>query len=182
MHTRWPRRRRAVDGVAPTQTIVVNDRGVCQSVCQSVCSAERRVQCVQCQSVQSLPNCFYLLLSLFCKMLVFSVVFNGLKILYSEYHLLLGCIECMRCRRLLLMFAVSVRLSVTRLISASLCKNGWTEPDAVLGEHSWGPWNIVLDVGSDLPTDRGRESTFKFWDPFISPERLKLQNWNLVCL
>jgi len=31
-----------------------------------------------------------------------------------------------------------VCLSVTRLHSASLCRNGWTDQDPVCGEHSWG--------------------------------------------
>jgi len=38
-----------------------------------------------------------------------------------------------------------------------------------------GPWNMVLDRGPDPPTDRGRGRTFKFWDPLISPQRLKKQ-------
>jgi len=34
---------------------------------------------------------------------------------------------------------LSVCLSVTRLNSASLYENAWTDQDAVWGEHSWGP-------------------------------------------
>jgi len=33
---------------------------------------------------------------------------------------------------------LGVCLSVIRLKSASLCKNGWTDQDAVCGKHSWG--------------------------------------------
>jgi len=51
----------------------------------------------------------------------------------------LGRIECMRCRLLLPMIAASVCQSVTRLNSASLCKNGRTDQDPVWGEHFWGP-------------------------------------------
>jgi len=32
-----------------------------------------------------------------------------------------------------------------------MCKNGCTDQDDVWGEHSGGPWNILLDVGSDPP-------------------------------
>jgi len=55
---------------------------------------------------------------------------------------------------------LSISLSTTRLISASLYKNDWTDQDAVWDEHSWKPWNIVLDVGPDHPTERGRETQF----------------------
>jgi len=34
---------------------------------------------------------------------------------------------------------------------------------------------LIIDVGPDLPKEKGREPTLKFWDPLISPERLKLQ-------
>jgi len=33
-----------------------------------------------------------------------------------------------------------------------------------------GPWNIVLDAGTDPPTERGKGLSFKFWDPLVSPE------------
>jgi len=48
------------------------------------------------------------------------------------------------------------------LNSVSLCNNGLTDQDPVWGEHSWGPWNIVLDGGPDLPTARegGFSATF----------------------
>jgi len=48
----------------------------------------------------------------------------------------------------------SVGLSVTRLNSPSLCENGGTYQDAVWGEHSWGPRDIVLHGSPDPPTDR----------------------------
>jgi len=38
-----------------------------------------------------------------------------------------------------------------------------------------GPRDIVLDVGPDPPTERGRRPTFKFLDLLISPERLRLE-------
>jgi len=41
-----------------------------------------------------------------------------------------------------------VCLSVTRLISASLFKNGWTDEDAVLGEHSLWPMEHCVRRGS----------------------------------
>jgi len=39
-----------------------------------------------------------------------------------------------------------------------------------------GPQNDVLDMSPDPPTDRERGPTFKFWDPLISSEWLKLEN------
>jgi len=45
----------------------------------------------------------------------------------------------MRGRLLLPVIAVFVSLSLTQRKSASPCKNGRTDPDAVWGEHSWGP-------------------------------------------
>jgi len=42
----------------------------------------------------------------------------------------------------------SVCLSVTQLNSASLCKNGWTDQDAVSGEHSWEPKEYCVRLGS----------------------------------
>jgi len=35
------------------------------------------------------------------------------------------------------------------------------------------PWNTVLDVSPDPPTERGL--SFKFWDALLSSERLKLE-------
>jgi len=52
-------------------------------------------------------------------------------------------------------FSPSVCLSVTRLNSASLCKNGWKDQDAVWGVHSCVPRDIVLHGGPDPSTDRG---------------------------
>jgi len=37
-----------------------------------------------------------------------------------------------------------------------------------------GPWNIVLDVVPDPPQRKKNGPTFKFWDPLVSPEWLKL--------
>jgi len=49
----------------------------------------------------------------------------------------------------------SVSLFVTRLNSASLCKNGWTDQDADWNEHSRDQWNIVLNGSPDSPSERG---------------------------
>jgi len=43
-------------------------------------------------------------------------------------------------------------------------------------------WNIVIRHGSLSPTERGRGPTFKFWDPLIPPERLKLETCNFACM
>jgi len=45
----------------------------------------------------------------------------------------------------------------------------------LLGRTLLGPWEIVLHGGPDPPTDRGRGLSFKFLDPLISPEWLKLE-------
>jgi len=65
----------------------------------------------------------------------------------------------MRCRLLLPMFTEcqSVCQSVTRLNSASLCKNGWTDQDAVWSVHSWGPNEHCIRPGSWSPNIEGRE-------------------------
>jgi len=60
---------------------------------------------------------------------------------------------------------LSVSLSVTRLISALLCKNGWTDQDAVWGKHSRGPMEHCVRRGFWSPTERGRGPTSKFWKP-----------------
>jgi len=39
----------------------------------------------------------------------------------------------------------------------------------------------VLYVGSD-PEREGRGSSFKFWDPFLSSERLELETGNFACI
>jgi len=44
------------------------------------------------------------------------------------YFVLIGCIECMRCRQLLPMCAASASLSVTWLNSASLCGGYSVQP------------------------------------------------------
>jgi len=49
----------------------------------------------------------------------------------------------------------SVCLSVTRLSSASLCKNGWTDQDPVWGEHSWGPKEHCFRWGAWFLSQRG---------------------------
>jgi len=50
---------------------------------------------------------------------------------------------------------LSVSLSVTRLSSASLCKNGWTDHDLVFGVNNFGdPQDSVLHGGPDLPTKK----------------------------
>jgi len=42
------------------------------------------------------------------------------------------------------------------------------------GNTPGGPWNIVLDVGPDLSSEREKGPSFKFWDFILSSERLKL--------
>jgi len=59
----------------------------------------------------------------------------------------------------------SASLSVTRLKSASLRNNDWTDQDAVWGEDSWGPWSIVLDVGPDLPQRGEGDPLLNFGTP-----------------
>jgi len=78
-----------------------------------------------------------------------------------------SCYRCLRC------------LSVTWLISTSLCKNGWTDQDAVWGEHC--PWNIVLDVGPD-PPQRGEGGLLLDFRIPSYLKRLKLEAWNLACI
>jgi len=68
----------------------------------------------------------------------------------------LGCVECMACRLMLPMLAVSVHPSVTRLSSVSLCKNGRTDEDPVCGEHSLGPREHCVRRGSCSPHSEGR--------------------------
>jgi len=76
------------------------------------------------------------------------------------------------------MFAASVCQSVclsrgpSRLHCAKMAK----QTQMLFGVNtSGGPWNIMLDVGPDPFTDRGRRPTFKLWGFLISPERLKLE-------
>jgi len=49
--------------------------------------------------------------------------------------------------------SVSMPVCLSHVNSASLC--GWTDQDAVWGEHSWGTRNIVLD-GDPYPPQRER--------------------------
>jgi len=62
----------------------------------------------------------------------------------------------MRCSLLLPTFSIclSIGLSVTRFNSAPLCKNGWTDPDPVWGEHSWRPKKHCVRWDSWSPTAR----------------------------
>jgi len=46
-----------------------------------------------------------------------------------------------------------------------------------LVEHSWGRWNIVLDVGPDSPQRGGGGPVLNFGTPLLSSERLKLEQW-----
>jgi len=44
-----------------------------------------------------------------------------------------------------------------------------------------GPWNIVLNGGFDLPPQRGvGDIILNFLNPFVSPERLKLEISNFA--
>jgi len=56
----------------------------------------------------------------------------------------------------------SVCLSLMLLISASLCKNGWTDQDAVWDEHSWEPVEHCVKSGSWSPQREGEGPSFKF--------------------
>jgi len=92
-------------------------------------------------------------------------------------HSSLGCIECMRCSLFLLMFATSCGSS--RLHYAKMTK----QIKSLLGLNtSGGPWNIVLDVAPDPPQRGGGLPNFKFWDPLLALEQLKLQTWNFLCV
>jgi len=71
----------------------------------------------------------------------------------------------------------AVRLSVTRLILASLYKNSWTDQDPVWGEHTWGP--KVLAGHPDPPAERW---DIILRDPVVSSEGLKLETWNFECI
>jgi len=64
---------------------------------------------------------------------------------------------------------MSVSLSVTRLNSASLCKNVCTDQDTVWDEQSRGPTRHCVTRWSRSPTDRGGGPTFKFWGPLVFP-------------
>jgi len=50
----------------------------------------------------------------------------------------------------------SISLSVTRLNSALLFKNGWTDQDPIWCEHSWGPKEHCVKMG-DLDPPQSRE-------------------------
>jgi len=52
----------------------------------------------------------------------------------------------------------SVYLSVTRLNSASLCKNDWIDQNPVWSKHSWGPGKHCVRRGAWSPTARERDS------------------------
>jgi len=83
--------------------------------------------------------------------LVISLLPKGVLVVML---VLLSCIEYVR----------GVCLFVKRHISASLCK--MTDQIKMLfGVNTpGGPWNIVLDVDPDPPSERGRGPTFKFPD------------------
>jgi len=137
------------------QAIATDVRGVCLSVCLSrmhqmtqlgfTVRGNRRRR-VQCTPRAVCAGSFGAAFAKCCWPLVLH--------LRSSSGVLLGCIECIRCSLLLPMIAVfvmSVSLSVKRLISASLGKNGQIDQDAVWGEHSRGARNIELDGGPDSP-------------------------------
>jgi len=42
-----------------------------------------------------------------------------------------------------------------------------------------GAWNIVLDVGPDPPTNRGRKFTFQFWDPLHIYRTAEARDWKI---
>jgi len=94
----------------------------------------------------------------------------------------LGCIECMQCSLFLPTVVASVCqsgcLSVMRLLSALLCKNGWTDHDTVWGEHTWGPMEHCVRRGS---WSLHREGVQFNISGLLSAEWLKLETLNFAC-
>jgi len=79
---------------------------------------------------------------------------------WAQNERFLGCIECMRCSLFLPMFTASVFQSVclSRSSSRLHCAKMAEQIKIPYGANTpVGPWNIVLDVGPDLPQ--------RFWDP-----------------
>jgi len=76
----------------------------------------------------------------------------------------------------------SVYLSVTRLVSASLCKNWLNRSRCCLGEHSWGPMEHCVRCGSWSPSRGGGGTLLNFGTLLISPEWLNLESWNFACV
>jgi len=64
----------------------------------------------------------------------------------------LGCIECMRCWDADYCYRWLRCLSVTRLKSDLLCKNGWTDPYPLWGEQFWEPKEHYVRRRSWSPT------------------------------
>jgi len=67
---------------------------------------------------------------------------------------------CYRCAQRLSVSLI-VSLFDTRLISASLCKNGRTDQDALWGEHSWRPTGHCVTWGPDPPQTGGGDLPLK---------------------
>jgi len=102
------------------------------------------------------------------RILFYLVTCNWLLNCITIQIIQLGCIECMRCRVLLPMIAVSVCLSVclsrgsTRLYCAKMAER----IKMLSGVNTPGsPWNIMLDGGPDLPTERSHVTYFWILGP-----------------
>jgi len=84
------------------------------------------------------------------------------------------------------MFAVFACQSVclSRGLSRPHCAKIAEQIKILFGVNTHGgPYNIALDVGADSPHREGRGGpTFKFLDPLLSSERLKLETWNFACI
>jgi len=46
---------------------------------------------------------------------------------------------------------VCLSVCLSRGLTRLTVQNGWTDQDAVCGEHSWGLWNSVLEGDPDPP-------------------------------
>jgi len=97
---------------------------------------------------------------------------------FSLVIIVLGCIECIRCSLMLPMIAVFVSLSV-RLSHGSTrlyCAKTAERIKMLLGvnTHYRGSMEHCVRRRFWSPTERGHVTTSEFWDPLVSPERLKL--------
>jgi len=81
----------------------------------------------------------------------------------------LGCVECMRYRLVTDVCSVCQfvceSVCLIQLISSALCKNDWTDQDAVWGEHSWEPMEHYVRHGSWSLHREGRGPLLNFGTP-----------------
>jgi len=98
------------------------------------------------------------------------------KLRRPAFVFLLGCIECMRCRHDVRGVSPSVCPSVCleAQLGVTVQKrlNGWR---CCLGLTLLNSHGTLCYTGVLVSHRQGRGPTFKFWDPFVSPERLKLE-------